>query len=103
MVYGPKIDDDTGEIIDKGRGVQIYKYVQQGSFDEFMWQAVEKKAAGIKAITKRHVTARETEDVDEFVLSAAEAQGAGQRQPEGHRAGYDGNQAGRHEAGPVRL
>ena len=73
VVYGPKIDEDTGEMIDKGRGVQIYKYIQQGSFDEFMWQAVEKKAAGIKAITKRHVTARETEDVDEFVLSAAEA------------------------------
>ena len=73
QVYGPRIDEDTGEIIDKGRGVQIFKYVQQGSFDEFMWQAVEKKAAGIKAITKRHVTARETDDIDEFVLSAAEA------------------------------
>lgn len=73
QVYGPKFDEDTGEMIDKGRGVQIFKYIQQGSFDEFMWQAVEKKAAGIKAITKRHVTARETEDIDDFVLSAAEA------------------------------
>ena len=72
-VYGPKIDPESKEIIDKGRGVRIYKYVQQGSFDEFMWQAVEKKAAGIKAITKRHVTARESDDIDEFVLSAAEA------------------------------
>jgi len=72
-VYGPQFDDNTGEMIDKGRGVKIYKYVQQGSFDEFMWQAVEKKAAGIKAITKRHVTARESDDLDEFVMSAAEA------------------------------
>ena len=72
-VYGPQFDDDTGEMIDKGRGVKIFKYVQQGSFDEFMWQAVEKKAAGIKAITKRHVTARESDDLDEFVMSAAEA------------------------------
>ena len=38
-----------------------------------MWQAVQKKAAGIKAITKRHVTARQSDDLDEFVLSAAEA------------------------------
>ena len=72
-VYGPKFDEDTGEMIEKGRGVKIFKYIQQGSFDEFMWQAVEKKAAGIKAITKRNVTARQSDDLDEFVLSAAEA------------------------------
>ena len=71
-VYGPKFDDD-GNMIEKGRGVKIYKYIQQGSFDEFMWQAVQAKAAGIKAITKRNVTARQSDDLDEFVLSAAEA------------------------------
>ena len=72
-VYGPQFDQDSGEMIEKGLGVKIFKYIQQGSFDEFMWQAVEKKAAGIKAITKRNVTARESDDLDEFVLSASEA------------------------------
>ena len=73
-VYGPKFDPDDPKImIDKGLGVKVYKYIQQGSFDEFMWQAVEKKAAGIKAITKRNVATRESDDLDEFVLSASEA------------------------------
>ena len=72
-VYGPQFDPDSGEMLDKGLGVKVFKYIQQGSFDEFMWQAVEKKAAGIKAVTKRNVTARESDDLDEFVLSASEA------------------------------
>ena len=42
-VYGPVYDEETGEIIGPGRGVKIYQHLQEGSFDEFMWQAVEKK------------------------------------------------------------
>src|SRR5438552_9033341 len=38
-----------------------------------MFQAIEAKARGFKAILRRSVTVRVVEDVDEVVLSAAEA------------------------------
>ena len=70
--YGPEVDEE-GNVIGPGRGVKIFQYVQQGSFDRFMWQAVEEKARGIKALMKRHQTHREMEDVDELVIGASEA------------------------------
>ena len=73
VVYGPKIDRETGDVLDPGKGVQIFTYVQEGSFDEFMWGAVEEKAQSIKSIVKRNVTERELEDIDPLVLSASEA------------------------------
>ena len=72
-VYGPVYDDETGEIVGPGRGVKIYQYVQEGSFDEFMWQAVEVKGQAVKALLKRDMAARSMEDVDPLVLGAAEA------------------------------
>ena len=72
-VYGPVYDEETGEIIGPGRGVKIFQHLQEGSFDEFMWQAVEKKARSVKMLMKRNVTARSIEDVDSLVLGAAEA------------------------------
>ena len=72
-VYGPKIEEDTGEVTNPGRGVKIYQYVQEGSFDEFMWQAVEVKGQAVKALMKRNITARSMDDADPLVLSAAEA------------------------------
>ena len=72
-VYGPVIDEATGEVIHPGRGVKIYQYVQEGSFDEFMWQGVEKKGIAIKALMKRNIKQREIEDVDPLVMGAAEA------------------------------
>ena len=73
QVYGPVIDPTTGEVTAPGRGVQVFYYVQEGSFDQFMWQGVEKKALAAKSLVKRHVTAREIEDIDPLVLSSAEA------------------------------
>ena len=73
LVYGPKKDPESGEIVNPGRGVQIYNYVQERSFDEFMWQAVEVKAAAVKSLMKRNVTSRDIEDIDSFVLGAGEA------------------------------
>ena len=72
-VYGPEVDEETGEIIGPGRGVKIYQYVQEGSFDEFMWQAVEVKGQAVKALMRRHTPNREMEDADGLVLSASEA------------------------------
>ena len=72
-VYGPAVDEESGEVTGAGRGVKIYQYVQEGSFDEFMWQAVEVKGQAVKALMKRHTPNRAMEDVDPLVLSAAEA------------------------------
>ena len=72
-VYGPVYDEETGDIIGPGRGVKIYQHLQEGSFDEFMWQAVEKKARSVKMLMKRNVTTRSIEDVNSLVLGAAEA------------------------------
>ena len=71
-VYGPVYDDD-GQITAPGRGVKIYQYVQEGSFDEFMWQAVQVKGQAVKALMKRNMSARSMEDIDPLVLGAAEA------------------------------
>ena len=71
-VYGP-VHDDDGQITSPGRGVKIYQYVQEGSFDEFMWQAVQVKGQAVKALMKRNMSARSMEDIDPLVLGAAEA------------------------------
>ena len=71
-VYGP-VHDDDGQITAPGRGVKIYQYVQEGSFDEFMWQAVQVKGQAVKALMKRNMSARSMEDIDPLVLGAAEA------------------------------
>ena len=67
------IDKATGDIIHPGRGVKIFNYVQEGSFDEFMWQGVEKKGIAIKSLMRRNIDQREVEDVDPLVMGAAEA------------------------------
>ena len=73
QVYGPVIDDETGAVLNPGKGVKIFNYVQQDSFDEFMWQAVQAKGQAIKSLIKRYVTERTVQDIDPLVLGAAEA------------------------------
>ncbi len=84
-VYGPEVDEE-GNVIGPGRGVRIFQYVQQGSFDRFMWQAVEEKARGIKVLMKRNQTHREMEDVDELVIGASEAKALASGNPLAIRA-----------------
>lgn len=55
--------------------VQIHRYGTQNSFDEYMWQAVAKKAAFI-AQTRRGDCARTCEDMDDTVMTAASMQAA---------------------------
>ncbi len=55
--------------------VQIYRYGTEGSFDEYMWQAVAKKAAFI-AQTRQGECARTCEDMDETVMTASSMQAA---------------------------
>src|SRR5438128_12300989 len=71
-VYGPELDS-SGAVIDPGAGIRIFVYLTARSFDGYVFQAIEAKARGFKAILRRSVTVRVVEDVDEVVLSAAEA------------------------------
>ena len=72
-VYGPVFDEETGDLLSPGKGIKIFNYVQEGSFDEFMWQGVQIKGQAIKSLVKRYVTQRKVEDIDPLVLGAAEA------------------------------
>lgn len=71
-VYGPVLDS-LGTVIDSGTGIRIFIYLTERSFDGYVFQAIEAKARGFKAVLRRSVTVRVVEDVDDVVLSAAEA------------------------------
>jgi len=71
-IYGPALDS-SGVVIDPGPGIRIFVYLTARSFDGYVFQAIEAKARGFKAILRRSITVRVVEDVDEVVLSAAEA------------------------------
>src|SRR5258708_39981746 len=72
VVYGPVLDS-SGAVIDPGAGIRIFVYLTARSFDGYVFQAIEAKARGFKAVLRRSLTVRVVEDVDEVVLSAAEA------------------------------
>ena len=72
-VYGPTFDEETGALLSPGRGVKIFQYVQEGSFDGFMWQSIETKARAIKSLMKRQQDNRGMDDIDPFILGVAEA------------------------------
>jgi hypothetical protein len=52
--------------------VAIVRYVTEGSFDIFMWQTVERKAAFIHQVMRGDVAGREVDDIGEQALSYAE-------------------------------
>jgi N12 class adenine-specific DNA methylase/cell pole-organizing protein PopZ len=52
--------------------VHVWRYVTRGSFDSYMWQTLERKAAFIAQILTGRSTAREVEDIGDGVLSAGE-------------------------------
>lgn len=52
--------------------VEIIRYVTEGSFDIFMWQTVERKAAFIAQVMHGGNVAREVDDVGDQALSYAE-------------------------------
>ena len=52
--------------------VDILRYVTEGSFDIFMWQTVERKAAFIAQVMHGGTVAREIDDVGDQALSYAE-------------------------------
>jgi N12 class adenine-specific DNA methylase len=81
IVYGP-IKEENGKVINPGKGVRIYTYVTEKSFDAFMWQAIEAKSKAIKSIMRRSVPPRSIEDVDSFTMSASEAKAIASGNPD---------------------
>lgn len=72
-IYGPQ-KDENGNIVNPGKGVRVYTYVTEGSFDAFMWQAIEAKAKAIKSIMRRDTSGiRQVDDADSLTLSAGQA------------------------------
>jgi N12 class adenine-specific DNA methylase len=52
--------------------VYLYTYVTEGSFDAYMWQALQTKAQFIGQVMHGALTAREVKDVDDQALTYAE-------------------------------
>jgi N12 class adenine-specific DNA methylase/2'-5' RNA ligase len=85
MVYGPDVErlpDGSERVKDRGKGVRIFQYVTEGSYDGVMWQAIEAKARAIKSIMRRDVTTRFVEEADEFVVSLAQAKALASGDPD---------------------
>jgi hypothetical protein len=64
-----------GRIVRQGNlnpQVQILRYVTQGSFDGFMWQTLQRKAAFIGQVMHGRLDAREIGDVGDVALSFSE-------------------------------
>ena len=56
-----------GRIIRQGNQnpeVQIYRYVSEGSFDTYMWQTLERKAAFINQVMQGRIEGRDVADAD---------------------------------------
>jgi N12 class adenine-specific DNA methylase len=65
-----------GRIVRQGNQnpeVVLTRLVTEGSFDSYMWQAVERKAKFIGQIMRGTLDVREIEEIDSAALSAAEA------------------------------
>lgn len=70
-----EVEQRDGRIVRQGNTnteVAIYRYVTQGSFDAFMWQALETKATFIAQILTGDSTVRQAEDIGGQELAYAE-------------------------------
>ena len=70
-----EVEQREGRILRQGNlnaEVAIYRYVTEGSFDAFMWQALETKAKFIAQVITGDSTVRQAEDISEQALSYAE-------------------------------
>lgn len=70
-----EVEQRDGRILRQGNSnseVSIYRYVTEGSFDAYMWQALETKARFIAQVMTGDNTARKAEDVGGQELSYAE-------------------------------
>lgn len=70
-----EVEQREGRILRQGNmhpQVSIYRYVTEGSFDAFMWQALETKARFIAQILTGTLTTRQAEDLSSAELTYAE-------------------------------
>ena len=70
-----EIEQRDGRILRQGNTndeVAIYRYVTQGCFDAYMWQALETKAKFIAQVLTGDSTVRQAEDIGAQELSYAE-------------------------------
>jgi hypothetical protein len=70
-----EVEQREGRILRQGNEnpeVAIYRYVTEGSFDAFMWQALETKARFIAQVMSGEAAVRKAEDVGGQELSYAE-------------------------------
>src|SRR5205085_3466037 len=70
-----EVEQREGRILRQGnenKEVTIYRYVTEGSFDAYMWQALETKARFIAQVMTGDNTARRAEDISCQELSYAE-------------------------------
>jgi N12 class adenine-specific DNA methylase len=69
------IEQREGRILRQGNqnpAVNVIRYVTEGSFDTYMWQTLERKAAFIAQVTRGDLPDRDVEDIDDQALSYAE-------------------------------
>ena len=70
-----EVEQRDGRILRQGNRnpeVEIYRYVTEGSFDAYMWQALEAKARFIAQVMTGESGVRRAEDVGDQTLSFAE-------------------------------
>lgn len=70
-----EVEQREGRILRQGntnKEVAIYRYVTEGSFDAYMWQALETKAKFIGQVMTGDITARSADDIGGQELSYAE-------------------------------
>ncbi|MGH9245199.1 MAG: hypothetical protein ACRD29_12970, partial [Acidimicrobiales bacterium] len=69
------IEQRDGRILRQGNHnpeVQVIRYVTQGSFDTYMWQSLERKAAFIAQVTHGDLPDRDIDDIGDQALTYAE-------------------------------
>jgi N12 class adenine-specific DNA methylase len=69
------IEQRDGRILRQGNQnpeVRVQRYVTEGSFDTYMWQTLERKAAFIAQVTRGDLPDRDVDDIGDQALSFAE-------------------------------
>src|SRR2546423_14344837 len=69
------IEQRDGRILRQGNQnpeVRVLRFVTEGSFDTYMWQTLERKAAFIAQVTRGDLPDRDVDDIGDQALSFAE-------------------------------
>ncbi|MGQ0823758.1 MAG: DEAD/DEAH box helicase family protein [Actinomycetota bacterium] len=69
------IEQRDGRILRQGNQnpeIRVLRYVTEGSFDTYMWQTLERKAAFIAQVTRGDLPDRDVDDIGDQALSFAE-------------------------------